>query len=99
MAATLQEVRLRGVYTNGYLFRNLQALTFLYCIEDIGISTLSQVLPNLAIGLKWLLVCFFGGIHQVWQDSIATYIFCDILLGIVGAHLGPVIDILLKDIA
>ena len=37
-------------------------------------------------------------LYQIWHDGIAAYVFGDVLLGVVGTHLGTIVDILLEDI-
>ena len=99
MATTLQEVRLRGVDTNGYLLWNLQPLTFFDCIIDIGITTLTKELPHCPIGLERLLVHLLGSIHQERQNGVSANILRNILLGVVSSHLSSIVDILLEDIS
>ena len=51
-AATLQEVRLRGVDTLSDVIRDGSFVPMLYGIIDITVAALLQVLPNAAVSLK-----------------------------------------------
>ncbi len=99
MLAAFQEIGLLGIKANGNLFGNLQAFSLFYCIKHIKVAAVFQESPHLTVGLEGFFVVLACGIHQIGNDGIAPDIFGDVFLGVVGSHLGAVVDILLKDIA
>ena len=99
MAATLQEIGLRGINANGYFFWDRLVVALLYCIKDVSVATVAEELPQFAVGLEEFFVLLLHCIHQIRNDGVASYVLRDVLLGVVGPHLGTVVDVLLEDVA
>ena len=99
IAATLQEIGLRGINANGNFFRDRLVVALLYCIKDVSVATVSEELPQFAIRLEEFFVFLLHCIHQIRNDGVATYVLRDVLLGVVGPHLGTVVDVLLENVA
>ena len=74
----------------------------LHGIIDVAVATLCQRLPHITIGAEILLAVFCGCtnlIHEERQYAVLAYVLSNILLGVIGAHSRPVVDVLLKDIS
>ena len=98
MTTTFQQIWISGINTDGYIFRNLLILAFLYIVEDIGIATFAQEFPNFAIGLKGVLIDFLGGIHQERYNGVTPNIFCYVFFGVICSHGSTVVDVLFEDV-
>ena len=82
-----------------YLLLPIGAVAFLDGIVYITIATLFQPTPDIAFCGECLGRGLGYPIHQEGKDAVLPDVFRNVLLGVVGTHLGTVVDVLLEDVA
>ena len=67
--------------------------------EDEAVAALGQGAPDVAAGLEGGGVLRCDGVEQPGDDAIPADVVGDVFLGVVGTHLGAVVEVLLEDVA
>ena len=104
MTSALQELWLGGIHTFCYLARDerepICSISVLHGIIDVFVATLLQGLPDVSLFLEILLRGgLLNAVEKEGQDAVLAYVFRNVFLGVVGSHLGTVVDVLLKNVA
>ena len=104
VASALQKLRLGGIHTFCYLTRDerepICCISVLNGIIDVFVAALLQGLPDVTLFLEILLRGgLLNAVEKEGQDAVLAYVFRDVFLGVVGSHLGTVVDVLLKNVA
>ena len=97
-AGAERRLRLDGHALFDFLWKR-QIDAFAHGGEDVAVGGVTEKLPNETIGLEG------GGrllrrlVEEPRHERIAGDVFGDVFLGVVGAHLRAVVDVLLEDVA
>ena len=72
----------------------------LHGIIDVFVAAQLQGLPDVSLFLEILLRGgLLNAVEKEGQDAVLAYVFRNVFFGVVGSHLGTVVDVLLKNVA